>query len=80
MQLAFCHVNPCTGSTERFPVFPVCKPGVIMIFVCDRAAADLFATAIADVRGFIKPDAAFPFKIGAGLAAGGAGSAFDAAE
>lgn len=64
MQFVFCHVNSGTGITEFLRVFPVCKPSIIFIFVCDGTVVDFLVTAIADVRSFIKSGAAFPLKIG----------------
>lgn len=76
MQLAFCHVNSGTGIAEFFTVLPVRKSGIVFIFVCDSTVIDFLVATIADTRGFIKSAAAFPLKIGAGLATGRAGSAF----
>ena len=80
MEFPFCHVNSGTGIAESLTVFPICKPGIIFIFVCDGTVVDFLVTAIADVRSFIKSCAAFPLKIGAGLVTGGAGSAFDTTD
>lgn len=77
MQLAFCHVNSGAWVAEFFTVLPVRKSGIIFIFVCDSTVVDFLVATIADIRGFIKSAAAFPLKIGAGLVAGRARSAFD---
>ena len=80
MQFTFCHVNSSTGTAEFLTVFPVCKPGIIFIFVRDGTEVDFRVTSIADIRSFIKSGAALPLKIVAGLVTGGAGSAFDTAD
>ena len=74
------HVDPGSGIPELFPVFPVSEPGVIRVFVGDGAVADLFCTAVANIRSPVKSYAALFFKVPAGLVAGGAGSAFDPAQ
>ena len=43
----------------------------------DGAVADLFGTAVADIRGPVKSYAALFFEVDAGLITGRAGSAFD---
>ena len=74
------HVDSGSGIPELFPVFPVSKPCVIRVFVGDGAVADLFCTAVTDIRSSIKSYAALFFKVSAGLITGGAGSAFDPAQ
>ena len=74
------HVDPGSGISELFPVFPVSKPCVIRVFVGDGAVADFFDTAVADIRSPVKSYAALFFKVSAGLITGRAGSAFDPAQ
>ena len=74
------HIYAAAGIVESLLILPVCKTRVIFIFVRDRAAADLFLTAIADIRRLVKTAAAFFLKIAACLVAGGTGSAFDSAQ
>lgn len=71
---------PTREPAEFLTVFPVCKPGVVFIFVSDGTVAGFRVTAIADVRSLIKSGATLLLKIVAGLVAGGAGSAFDPAD
>ena len=80
VKLPFSHVDPCSGIPEFFPVFPVSEPGVIRVFVGNRAVIDFFRTAVADIGSPVKPDAALFFKVSAGLVAGRTGCAFDSAE
>lgn len=80
VKLPFSHVDPCSGIPEFFPVFPVSEPGVIRVFVGNRAVIDFFCTAVADIGSPVKPDAALFFKVSAGLVAGRTGCAFDSAE
>ena len=79
-KLLFRHVDPDPGIPEFFAVFPVSKPGVIRVFVGDGAVADLFGTAVADIRSPVKSWAAFFFEVLAGLVTGRTGSAFDPAQ
>ena len=79
-KLPFGHVNPGSGIPEFFPVFPVSEPGVIRVFVGNRAVIDFFRTAVADIRSPVKSYAALFFKVSAGLVAGRAGCAFDSAQ
>ena len=79
-KLSFGHVDPCSGIPEFFPVFPVSEPGVIRVFVGNRAVIDFFRTAVADIGSPVKPDAALFFKVSAGLVAGRTGCAFDSAQ
>ena len=78
MQFLFGQVNSGTGIAEFLIIFPVCKPGIIFIYV-DGTVVDFLVTANTGIRSFIKSSAVFPIKIGAGLVTGGAGSAFDTA-
>ena len=48
------HVDPGSGIPEFFTIFPVSKPGVIRVFVGDGAVAELFGTAVADIRSPVK--------------------------
>ncbi len=73
------HVDPGSGIPEFFTIFPVSKPCVIRIFMGDGAAADLFGTAVADIRSPVKSSAALFFEVPASLITGRAGSAFDSA-
>ena len=74
------HVDPGSGISEFFPVFPVSESGVIRVFVCNGAVIDFFRTAVADIRSPVKPYAALFFKVSAGLVAGRTGCAFDSAQ
>ena len=80
VKLPFSHVDPCSGIPEFFPVFPVSEPGVIRVFVGNRAVIDFFRTAVADIGSPVKPYAVLFFKGSAGLVAGRTGCAFDSAE
>lgn len=71
------HADTGAGLLQAFPVFAVSKPGIVSVFVCDGTVRNLFVTAIADIRSFIEPAAAFLFKVRTGLVAGRAGSALD---
>jgi membrane-associated PAP2 superfamily phosphatase len=46
----------------------------------NRTAIDTFITAIADIRGFVQPIAAFLYEILAGLITGRAGGTFSTTE
>ena len=48
------HVDPGSGIPEFFAIFPVSGPCVIRVFVGDGAVADLFGTAVADIRSPVK--------------------------
>ena len=74
------HVDSGSGISELFPVFPVSKPCVIRVFVGDGAVADLFCTAVTDIRSPVKSYATLFFKVSAGLITGRTGSAFDPAQ
>ena len=74
------HVDPGSGIPEFFAIFPVSEPCVIRVFVGDGAVADLFGTAVTDIRSPVKSYAALFFKVSAGLVAGRAGCAFDSAQ
>ena len=74
------HVDPGSGISEFFPVFPVSKPCVIRVFVGDGAVTDLFGTAVADIRSPVKSYAALFLKVSASLVAGRTGCAFDPAQ
>lgn len=74
------HVDTGAGLLKAFPVFAVSKPGIVGVFVGNGAMGNLFITAIADIRSFIEPAAAFLFKVRTGLIAGRAGSTLDTAE
>ena len=80
VKLPFGHVDPCSGIPEFFPVFPVSEPGVIRVFVGNRAVTDFFRTAVADIGSPVKPDAVLFLKVSAGLVAGRTGCAFDSAQ
>ena len=80
VKLPFSHVDPCSGIPEFFPVFPVSEPGVIRVFVGNRAVIDFFRTAVADIGSPVKPYAVLFFKGSAGLVAGRTGCAFDSAQ
>ena len=79
-KLLFRQVDPDPGIPEFFAVFPVSKSGVIRVFVGDGAVADLFGTAVADIRSPVKSWAAFFFEVLAGLVTGRTGSTFDPAQ
>ena len=65
------HVDPGSGIPEFFAIFLVSEPRVIRVFVDDGAVADLFCTAVADIRSPVKSYAALFFKVSAGLITGG---------
>ena len=71
------HADTGAGLLKAFTVFAVSKSGIVSVFVSNGAMGNLFITAIADIRSFIEPAATFPFKVGAGLVAGRAGSTLD---
>lgn len=74
------HVDSHPGFPKLFPVFPIGRAGIISIFMGDCAMIDLFCAAIADIRSLFQPAAGLFLKVFAGLIAGRAGSAFNAAE
>jgi len=80
VKLTSGHADTRAGLLKAFPVFTVSKPGIVSVFVCDGTVGDLFITAITDIGSFIKPVAAFLFKVGTGLVAGRAGSTLDTAK
>lgn len=80
MQLLSGHVDTGTGLLQTFPVFAVSKSGIVSVFVSNGTVRNLLVTAIADIRSFIEPAAAFLFKVRTGLIAGRAGSTLDTAE
>ena len=73
------HVDPGFGISEFFTIFLVSKPGIMRVFVGDGAVADLFCTAVADIRSPVKSCASLFFKVFAGLITGRERSAFDSA-
>lgn len=79
-QFFFGHVNASSAAGKKLAVFAVSKTGIIDILVCNGAFVDHLITAVTDIRGLIQTPAAFPDEIPAGLVAGRAGGAFDAAE
>jgi len=79
LQFLLCHAYSGTGSNKKFMVLSVCELSIVLIFVCDRAAADLLITAIADIRRPIKAVTAFFHEILTGLIACRTGCAFDSA-
>ena len=50
----FRHDDSSSVIPEFFSVFSVSEPGVIRVFVGDGAVADLFGTAVTDVRNPVK--------------------------
>lgn len=74
------HTDTGTGLFKAFPIFAVSKPGIVSVLMCDGTVGNLLVTAIADIRSFIEPAAAFLFKIGTGLVAGRTGSTLDTTE
>jgi len=74
------HSNAGPGTLETFPIFSISEPGVIGVFVGNRAMIDLFTASIADIRSPVKPAAAFFLEIRASLVTGRTGSTFNAAE
>lgn len=73
-------VDAGPGACQDFPVFSVGKAGVVLILAGNGTAAELFITAVADMRCPVQPGAFFEDKIPACLVTGGTGSAFDAAD
>ena len=73
-------VDAGPGACQDFPVFSVGKAGIVLILVGNGTAAELFITAVADMRCPVQPGAFFEDKIPACLVTGGTGSAFDAAD
>ena len=73
------HVDPGSGIPGVFTIFPVSKPCVIRVFVGDGAVADLFGTAVTDIRSSVKSYVALFFKVSAGLITGRTGNAFEPA-
>lgn len=71
------HTDTGTGLFKAFPIFAVSKSGIVSVLMCDGTVGNLLVTAIADIRSFIEPAAAFLFKIGTGLVAGRTGSTLD---
>ena len=61
------HVDPGSGIPEFFAILLVSGPCVIRVFVGDGAVADLFGTAVADIRSPVKSYAALFFEVDAGL-------------
>lgn len=79
-QFFLCDVDAGPGACQDFPVFPVGKAGVVLIFAGNGTAAEFFITAVADMRSPVQPGAFFEDKIPACLVTGGTGSTFDPAE
>lgn len=80
VQFPYGHVDAGSGIPEILTVFTVSKTGIVNILMCDGAVVDLFATAVADIRGLIQAVAVLLFKVLTGLITGGTGSAFDTTE
>jgi hypothetical protein len=80
MELFAGKINAFSGGTECFPVFTVCKKGVIAVLMRNRTASAAFIAAVADVRSPVDPVTVFFDEMFAVLVAGGTGSALDAAE
>ncbi len=79
-QLMFSHIYATACIAKVLLILPVCKTGVVFILVSNRTTADLFITAIADIRSFIEAVTAFLLKVTTCLVTGGAGSAFHSAQ
>ena len=80
MELSAGKINALSGGAECFPVFTVCKKGVIAVLMRNRTASAAFIAAVADVRSPFDPVTVFFDEMFAVLVAGGTGSALDAAE
>ena len=80
MELSAGKINALSGGAECFPVFTVCKKGVIAVLMRDRTASAAFIAAVADVRSPVDPVTVFFDEAFAVLVAGGTGSALDIAE
>ena len=80
MELSAGKINALPGGAECFPVFSVCKKGIIAVLMRDRTACSAFIAAVADIRGPVDPVTVFFDEAFAVLVAGGTGSALDIAE
>ena len=80
MELSAGKINALPGAAECFPVFAVCKKGVIAVLMRNRTASAAFIAAVADVRSPVDPVTVFFDEMFAVLVAGGTGSALDATE
>ena len=69
-----------TGLLQTFPILSVSELSVIAVLMGDGAVAGRLGAAVADIRGLIKPVAAFPAEVRAGLVTGRAGGTFDVTQ
>ena len=53
------HTDTGTGLFKAFPIFAVSKSVIVSVLMCDGTVGNLLVTAIADIRSFIEPAAAF---------------------
>lgn len=79
-EFMLCDADAGTGIMETLPVFPVSELGIIAVFMGDGAMVDSFWAAVTDIRSLIQTGTPLSCKVGAGLVAGRAGGAFDAAQ
>ena len=80
MELSAGKINALSGGAECFPVFTVCKKGVIAVLMRDRTACVAFVAAVTDIRSPVDPATVLFDKTFTVQVAGRAGSAFDVTE
>lgn len=71
MELLAGKINVLPGAAECFPVFAVCKKGIIAVLMRDRTVRAAFIAAVADIRSPFDPVTVFFDEIFAVLVAGG---------
>lgn len=75
-QFMLCHADTGAGIRKEFPVLSVSEFSIIAVFVGNGTVVYGFRASIADIGRLIEAVTAFPYKVRAGLVAGGTGSTF----
>ena len=70
MKLFAGKIDALSGAAECFPVFTVCKKGVIAVLMRDRTPGPAFIAAVADIRSPVDPVTVFFDETFAVLVAG----------
>jgi len=80
VELSAGKIDALSGGAECFPVFTVCKKGVIAVLMRNRAASVAFVAAVTDIRSPVDPVTVFFDKTFTVQVTGRTRSAFDVAE
>ena len=80
MQVMFGHVDAGTGRRKSLMVLSVGEERIIAVLLCNGTGRHFLFAAVADIRGLVKPNTAFLYKVLTVGVAGGTGRAFDTTE